>query len=572
MSVDEGDLSFPSPFMFHKRTPVTLVELRMRHLSGKIRQKARWWEKVQDSALVAKWRSEMIEQDREVVEQFWGGEERFELGHGEKQWPRETITPAQLDYIFDELRYEAQAMDKENGIYAATVPMVYESQYLIPPALTMSLLEGVSTLESVPDKEKDWHPDSDGQVLDLVHPSLYFLRIGHTHVLNKDEQGPIGTHVITEDEYMRRPDLQSSSPKLKRELWALSNTFQWIPTDFRVSPTGDVTPLGYINNLHPTRYRPMYPVLSSILERFVPLFESVLSAALSPPRKNAIDPPFWEWYDHVPKHDPNSDVDYDEWERTMYWPEIPDPSPFVPPQVGDRCVSLSLKGRTIQVIVKLANILLTPEKPEYPCGSWHVEGMTNERIVATGVYYYACENISESRLSFCATVGSQNPYATDFHEQDDNKGCMVAYGFGAGSDLNQTLGHIVAEEGKCVAFPNVYQHQVQPFRLADPTRPGHRKILCFFLVDPFHKILSTSDVPPQQEDWWDDELIGSVMPALQCLPEELYDAVSDDARRPGTISRQEAEQLREKFMEERSDFSIYHSCEVFQVRYNMCEH
>ena len=35
---------------------------------------------------------------------------------------------------------------------------------------------------------------------------------------------------------------------------------------------------------------------------------------------------------------------------------------------------VELKGRKLQVIVKLANIVLTPEKPEYPGGKWHVEG------------------------------------------------------------------------------------------------------------------------------------------------------------------------------------------------------
>lgn len=30
----------------------------------------------------------------------------------------------------------------------------------------------------------------------------------------------------------------------------------------------------------------------------------------------------------------------------------------------------------------------TPEKPEYKGGSWHVEGMANERIVASGLFYY----------------------------------------------------------------------------------------------------------------------------------------------------------------------------------------
>jgi hypothetical protein len=35
----------------------------------------------------------------------------------------------------------------------------------------------------------------------------------------------------------------------------------------------------------------------------------------------------------------------------------------------------------LQVIVKLANIELTPEKPEYDGGSWHVEGQMVRRIL-----------------------------------------------------------------------------------------------------------------------------------------------------------------------------------------------
>jgi hypothetical protein len=35
---------------------------------------------------------------------------------------------------------------------------------------------------------------------------------------------------------------------------------------------------------------------------------------------------------------------------------------------------VSLAGRTLQVIVKFANIILTPDNPKYPGGIWHVEG------------------------------------------------------------------------------------------------------------------------------------------------------------------------------------------------------
>jgi hypothetical protein len=66
---------------------------------------------------------------------------------------------------------------------------------------------------------------------------------------------------------------------------------------------------------------------------------------------------------------------------------------------------ISLKGRTLQIIVKLANIILTPERPQYPGGKWHIEGsyrsfpgrrycqltfcfegMRNEKIVSSFIY------------------------------------------------------------------------------------------------------------------------------------------------------------------------------------------
>ena len=44
--------------------------------------------------------------------------------------------------------------------------------------------------------------------------------------------------------------------------------------------------------------------------------------------------------------------------------------------------------------------LQTPEKPSYPGGSWHVEGMRNEAIISTGIYYYDEQNVTESSLAF----------------------------------------------------------------------------------------------------------------------------------------------------------------------------
>lgn len=104
--------------------------------------------------------------------------------------------------------------------------------------------------------------------------------------------------------------------------------------------------------------------------------------------------------------------------------------------------------------------------------------------------------------------------------------------------------------GKCIAFPNVYQHRVSPFSLADKSKPGHRKIVAFFLIDPCESIPSTSTVPPQQRTWWEREVamgrFDSIKPAL---PPELWSSIFDHT---GCIKPlDEAKKDREALMEER---------------------
>lgn len=92
------------------------------------------------------------------------------------------------------------------------------------------------------------------------------------------------------------------------------------------------------------------------------------------------------------------------------------------------------------------------------------------------------------------------------------------------------------------------QHQVQSFRLIDASKPDHRKILAMFLVDPHIRILSTANVPPQQRDWWAQEI--RKVNRFSQLPEELFQDIVgfvDDF----PFSGKEALEIREKLMEER---------------------
>ncbi|KAI0737142.1 hypothetical protein C8Q80DRAFT_1276614 [Daedaleopsis nitida] len=133
--------TFPSPYEFNSREPTTLP---------------RWWEKVHDEALVAKWRAEMLQYDRERIAFEWRPypEDDDDFNYEEwrvKHWPPKPVTEAQLDYVFAELKHYASQVDEETGIHT-----------LVPADVKDSLMRGVAVLESLPDEEKDWHPGSDG--------------------------------------------------------------------------------------------------------------------------------------------------------------------------------------------------------------------------------------------------------------------------------------------------------------------------------------------------------------------------------------------------------------------------
>ena len=236
------------------------------------------------------------------------------------------------------------------------------------------LLAAVVPLENVPDSEKDWHPGSDGLVLDLVHPSLYPIVYGRT--MGKAS----GSATI-----LAPPEFDGADEE------CISKRFQWLPSDFSVSDDGKVTLTSpYINNIHPTRNKELYSVIPEILQHAIPMYERVLSDLLRPilPMRIATsDGRGWAgeetadciWENGIPYPSSASETEYYEDEDAWYEKrefKIPDGRAKYDGDLDVTNNRLSLKGRTLQVIVKLANIILTPEKPEYAGGKWHVEGLS----------------------------------------------------------------------------------------------------------------------------------------------------------------------------------------------------
>ena len=60
---------------------------------------------------------------------------------------------------------------------------VTKSDTVISSGLKTSLRAAVAPLEYVSNRLKDWHPGSDGKVLDLLYPSLFPLLHGRSRIL-----------------------------------------------------------------------------------------------------------------------------------------------------------------------------------------------------------------------------------------------------------------------------------------------------------------------------------------------------------------------------------------------------
>lgn len=133
----------------------------------------------------------------------------------------------------------------------------------------------------------------------------------------------------------------------------------------------------------------------------------------------------------------------------------------------------------------------------------------------------------------------------------------------------QVLGKVLTREGRLLVFPNVLQHRVLPFKLDDTTRPGHRKLLALFLVDPNIKIPSTANVPPQQRQWWARMVDGTGV--LRRLPPELKEFVYNNL--DSSLTDEQAKRVREELMEERKA-QLVASVKNWENRnnYSFCEH
>lgn len=94
------------------------------------------------------------------------------------------------------------------------------------------------------------------------------------------------------------------------------------------------------------------------------------------------------------------------------------------------------------------------------------------------------------------------------------------------------------------------------------------------MVDPGIRIISTANVPPQQRDWWSEEVdrqtacSGKALGKLSTeMKDKIFQSVDDFP-----ISMEKAKEMRLKLMEERKTYVADHDQAFMGHEFSLCEH
>ncbi|KAJ8326701.1 hypothetical protein O5D80_004155 [Batrachochytrium dendrobatidis] len=498
----------------------TLVEMRYVRYLQCILCKPMWWIDITNQHIVEQWRVDSLDRN---------------------------ISPSTFNLALEQLEvFVKQLVCSGSDGFGTIVPGPVELTYILDNGIPDNVYTRLMT--NVSDIEHGSNHNTGQMVHNLIDASMYSVVYGQTMIAPLSIRLKYTTMVPCDILLSTR--LVSNVPIIEGDSEFISCKFQWLPSEFRVEQDGSVTINSYINNLNPIWHRDMYKCIAKIFKCFVPMFESLF---------RTMDPMF-KYIDirnGTKGYEPPNQSDRGGMEsdtrviRPVYVPTLPEhfESKY------ESAKPVSLRGRNLQVIVKLTNIQLTPSKPKYDEGDWHIEGPINESIVATGLYYYDVENITTPKLDYREAVDCFDYQgASDMYWKD-------VYGIDQESPRNQYIGSLELPNGRCVVYPNRYQHKEQSFELADPTQPGHCKILTFFVVNPACRIVSTAHVAPQQPQWYNSSLDKAH------IPPELWNDITQYIQ--GVQSPAKAKHYRDELTSDRTQITAAYNTYRYEQKYNL---
>lgn len=249
-----------------------------------------------------------------------------------------------------------------NATYMELAGIAYRDG-LLPQALRAQLTD---CLDRLFERSTDFQPDTGNTVVNLIHPSLFpyvsgesFCTITRPHEKAPAESKSAGALSTRANEVRRSHRFAHCVVGVEE-----SSKYQWLPAEFHVDANGTATVVSYINNA--PFDKALHDTLGATFSHILPLFEQVVT----PPGMRHL---------------------------------------------------VRLRDRQLQVIVKAATYVLKPGQ-SYE-GSWHVEGMQHERIVAAGIVYSessAClrgEGLAFRRLRNRNVVGHKIPVEVFGHQE-----------------------------------------------------------------------------------------------------------------------------------------------------------
>lgn len=144
-----------------------------------------------------------------------------------------------------ELRYKSIDF-KSTGFVTTYDGGIFKSDSVIPESLNEALRTEVAAklgdVRIPSQQQKDWHPGSDGKVLDLVHPSLFPLVYGRSRILPEGSVTSIQDCIwrCGEGIVIPVPDPEETVVDGYGPFKALSSKFQWLPANFKFENGGGV--------------------------------------------------------------------------------------------------------------------------------------------------------------------------------------------------------------------------------------------------------------------------------------------------------------------------------------------
>ena len=172
--------------------------------------------------------------------------------------------------------------------------------------------------------------------------------------------------------------------------------------------------------------------------------------------------------------------------------------------MGDR-INLPVQNlyeKNLQVVVKCASYELNPGQEHE--GVWHVEGVPDEHIIMTAIYYYEDELPNSPELRFRREVTeAEEEHRIMMFGQDtifSQKDC----------DLQIDLGHVKTKVGNMYVWTNGAQHKLRKI-MNNTDQVVKRSMLVYFLVNPAITIVDTSMVRPQYEYVTNDDAYSNMI-------------------------------------------------------------